>query len=235
MDSTKGEKLRAMNSYEKSQFLYSFILHALIVLTCSLLFPYCYWFPSLCCAMKHFLFTTLPNISAFFVKPKCLFIVVNVIVVFLVGESKLFDANSSPASDLYDEYVERSHSLRGQYSTSPERKVESSSENHDGCIKHSLSTHDQDYYSNLPEEKEERKLEMILIENSMNMIEGKVVIKDQEEGEDQKDQVKAEVEGDDEEEMGLPAEELNKRADEFIARFNKQMRLEANSMVCAKA
>lgn len=225
MDSTKGGKLRAMNSYKKSQFLYSLILHSVIALTCSLLCSYCYWFPSLCCAMNHFLFTSLPNISAFFVKPKCLFIVVNVIVVFLVGESKLFDSNSlSPASDLYDEYVERSHSLRGQYSTSRESKVERNSETHDGYIKHSL-----DYSNQLPEEKEERKLEIILIEDmSTNMIEGKKVMKDQEEGEDKKDQVKAEVEDDDdEEEMGLPAEELKQRADEFIARVNKQMWLEA--------
>lgn len=247
MDSTKGEKLQAMHSFKNSQFLQSLILHSLIALTCSLLCSCFYGISSLNCTMNHFLFTSLPNISAFFVKPKCLFIVVNVIVVFLVGESRLFDSKLSPASDLYDEYVERSHSLRGQYyGTSRDWKAKRNSEtdDNDGYIKQSLfsSTH-EDRSNILPEEKEDqRKLEMILIEDmSTNMIEGKEVMKDQDqdqEGEEKDHQVKGEVDQEDDEDQemgGLPAEELKKRADEFIARVNKQMWLEANLMVCAKA
>ncbi|XP_035540629.1 uncharacterized protein LOC118344290 [Juglans regia] len=246
MDSIRAEKLRAMNSYKKiNQFLYNLILHSLISLSCSLLFSYPYWFPSLRCTMKHFLSASLPNISAVFTNPKCLFVVVNVIVVFLVGESKLVASNSSPVGDLYDEYIERSQNLRGQkYSTFQEiREVEKNSETQDhgynNIINHASLREEE---SNRPDEKEEKKLEMNLIEDSSSStttrIEGKEVIKEKEK-EKEKEVVKAEeekevnvkaeddVELDEEEETGLPAEELNRRADEFIARVNRQMWIEA--------
>ncbi|KAG6653866.1 hypothetical protein I3843_05G097000 [Carya illinoinensis] len=240
MDSIRAEKLRAMNSYKKNQFLYNLILHSLISLSCSLLFSYPYWFPSLCCTMKHFLSTSLPNLSAVFVNPKCLFVVVNVIVVFLVGESKLVASNSSPVGDLYDEYFERSQNLRRQkYSTFQEiRKVEKNSETQDAgynIIDQDACLREEE--SNRPDEKEEKKLEMNLIEDSSasstTRIEGKEVIKEKEKEvvkveEEKEVNVKAEDDvEDEEEETGLPAEELNRRADEFIARVNRQMWIEA--------
>ncbi|KAL0004628.1 hypothetical protein SO802_012189 [Lithocarpus litseifolius] len=223
----KAEKLRAMNSYNKSQFLYSLILHALVALTCSLLCSYPNWFPSLRYSMKHFLFTALPNISSFLVNPKCMFILFNVIVVFLVGESKLLSSNASPANEIYDEYVERSQSLRGRsHSTLEERKertVETNSDTHEGYNKRDQSLKGD---STLLEKKEVRKLEMNLVEDKVNRIETKEVKK-----EEMKEVVEVEDDdGDDgeaEEEAGLPAEELKKKAEEFIARVNKQMWLEA--------
>jgi major membrane immunogen (membrane-anchored lipoprotein) len=229
MNPIMEEKYRAMNSYNKSNFIYNLILHSLTALTCSLLCSYPYWFPSLCCSTKHFLFISLPNISAFFVNPKCLFIVVNVIVVFLVGESKLVaGSNSSPVDELRDEYVERSHSLRGHCSrTLQERKEERSSETYDGYSKRNQGLVSGDY--ELLEEKEERKLEKNFIEDGVHRIEGKQVVKA--EKEEEEEVVKAEVDDvhdeEGEEEAGLPAEELRKRADEFIAKVNKQMWLEA--------
>ena len=216
----KAEKYGAMNSYNKSHFLYDLILHSITALTCSLICSYPYWFPSLCCSMKHFLFTSLPNISAFFVNPKCLFIVVNVIVVFLVGESRLVGSNSSPVDEILDQYVERSRSLRGHSSTAlqlQERKEEGSTS----------EAHDNGDCQVLLEQKEERKF---TDQDGVNMVEDKEVLKkEEEEEEDQKEVVKAEgdeEEEEEEEEAGLPAEELKKRAEEFIARVNKQMWLE---------
>lgn len=57
--------------------------------------------------MNHFLSITLPHIKSTFLHPKCLFIVVNAIVVFLIGESRLRALPSSPADDLYVEYIDR--------------------------------------------------------------------------------------------------------------------------------
>lgn len=169
--------------------------------------------------MKNFLFTSLPNISSFFVNPKCLFIVVNVIVVFLVGESKIVSSNSSPVNELYDKQVEMSQSLRGNSTLEEgkERKMEMNSDAYDGCSKRNHSLKGD---STLLEKKEERKLEMNLMEDSVDRIAGKEM---------KKEDVKVDDDNDDGEgeEEGLPAEELNKRADEFIARVNKQIWLEA--------
>jgi hypothetical protein len=178
--------------------------------------------------MKNFLFTSLPNISSFFVNPKCLFIVVNVIVVFLVGESKIVSSNSSPVNELYDKQVEMSQSLRGNSTLEEgkERKMEMNSDAYDGCSKRNQSLKGD---STLLEKKEERKLEMNLMEDSVDRIAGKEM---------KKEDVKVDDDDDDDgegEEEGLPAEELNKRADEFIARVNKQIWLEAKLLVCTKA
>lgn len=233
----KAEKLRAMNSYNKSQFLFNLILQALVALTCSLLCSYPNWFPSLRYSVKHFLFTSLPNISSFLVNPKCVFIVFNVIVVFLVGESKLVSSKASPANEIYDEYVEMSQSLRERsHSTLEERKertVETNSDTHEEYNKRDQSLNGD---STLLEKKEERKLEMNLEEDKVNRIETKEVKKEEvKEVEVEDDDDDAGDDGEAEEEAGLPAEELNKKAEEFIARSNKQMRLEAKLLVCTKA
>lgn len=240
MAPVKAEKLRAMNSYNKSQFLYNLVLHALVALTCSLLCTYPNWFPSLRYSMKHFLFTSLPNLSSFLVNPKCVFIIFNVIVLFLMGESKLVSSNSSPSNEIYDEYVERSQSLRGRsHSTFEERKertVETNiSDTHEGYNKGDQSLKGD---STLLEKKEERKLEMNLVEDKVNRIETKEAkkeeVKEVVEVEDDDDDVDGD-DGEAEEEAGLPVEELNKKAEEFIARVNKQLWLEAKSSVCTEA
>ncbi|XP_075660054.1 uncharacterized protein LOC142629888 [Castanea sativa] len=233
----KAEKLRAMNSYNKSQFLFNLILHALVAITCSLLCSYPNWFPSLRYSVKHFLFTSLPNISSFLVNPKCVFIVFNVIVVFLVGESKLVNSKASPANEIYDEYVERSQSLRERSHSTleeiKERTVETNSDTHEEYNKRDQSLKGD---STLLEKKEERKLEMNLEEDKVNRIETKEVKKEEvKEVVEVEDDDDAGDDGEAEEEAGLPAEELNKKAEEFIARVNKQMRLEAKLLACTKA
>ncbi|KAM4109430.1 hypothetical protein ACB094_03G119000 [Castanea mollissima] len=233
----KAEKLRAMNSYNKSQFLFNLILHALVAITCSLLCSYPNWFPSLRYSVKHFLFTSLPNISSFLVNPKCMFIVFNVIVVFLVGESKLVNSKASPANEIYDEYVERSQSLRERSHSTveeiKERTVETNSDTHEEYNKRDQSLKGD---STLLEKKEERKLEMNLEEDKVNRIETKEVKKEEgKEVVEVEDDDDAGDDGEAEEEAGLPAEELNKKAEEFIARVNKQMRLEAKLLACTKA
>ncbi|PON45277.1 Transmembrane protein [Parasponia andersonii] len=229
MDSIKAQKLQAMNCYNKrSQFLYNLILSSLVAITCSFLCSYPFWFSSLTSSIKHLVFISLPNICSSFLNPKCLFIVFNVIVAFLVGESKLLSSQSSPTTDIYSDYVERSRSLRGQ----------------------------RDFTTTDPheEKKEERKLEIDVNKESENRVyedkEVVLIVAPNEERHDEKlleeeekfqeaennDDYDDQQEKDGEEESeGLPTDELNKRVEEFIARINKQRWLEARMLICSQA
>ena len=89
-----------------------------------------------------------------------------------MGESKIVSSNSSPVNELYDKQVEMSQSLRGNSTLEEgkERKMEMNSDAYDGCSKRNQSLKGD---STLLEKKEERKLEMNLMEDSVDRIEGK--------------------------------------------------------------
>ncbi|KAM0934869.1 hypothetical protein DsansV1_C30g0215081 [Dioscorea sansibarensis] len=126
--------------------------------------------------------------------PKCLFFLFNIIIIFLVGESKL--SKSSPAPDIYEEYVKRNERLR---KLDMEDKKEAT----------------------MIEEKKERDEEIQKEEEKKENEE--MLVCDEEE----------DMEGEEEDE-GMPLEELNRRAEDFIARVNMQRRLEASMLVsCA--
>lgn len=79
--------------------------------------------------MRHFFFDFLPNIYSFFFSPKFLFVMGNIIVIILVGESKLRATGSScssPANEIYDEYLERSRSLKRSHEMEKNEKTSSS-------------------------------------------------------------------------------------------------------------
>ena len=137
--------------------------------------------------MKVFLFVSLPKIGSVFMSYKFMFIVGNLIVGVLIGESKVFSySNPSSASD--HEYINMSQSL--QSSSTTEVKEE-------GTTMKSV------------EENEKRSTSK--------------------DGEDIKEIILSEENKDLDEiyDFALPAEELSKRADDFIARVNEQRRLEA--------
>lgn len=243
MDPIKGEKLRAMKSYKKqndSQIFYSLIVHLLIAIACCLLCSYSHWFPSLYTA-KHLLFMSLPNSWSGFFNPRCLFIVVNFIVVFLIGESRLSGRQSSPANEMYNEYVERTRSLRAPISMFQEKKEERTvlailSQKEDNAkilvekevdeTKEDEHEDDQDEDFKECEGTDEEEKE----EENEKKEEEKKVEKKEEEIEQEKEE-----EEEEEEAAGIPAEELNKRVEAFIARVNKQRSLEARFLVCSKA
>uniref|UniRef100_A0A5B7C0W4 Uncharacterized protein n=1 Tax=Davidia involucrata TaxID=16924 RepID=A0A5B7C0W4_DAVIN len=193
MDSIKIEKIQAINRYRKQQLLYKLFLYSLTALSCSLFCSSPFWYPPLCSCMKAFLSVSLPKISSLLFSSKFLFTLGNLIVMFLVGESKILSTVSSPASDVYyDEYVTRSQSRR-KFSSfdDKEEKLDKSFEEKVKC-----AHEDGENQGGWREEKAE---------------------------------VEEETEELDEEGMSLPAaEELSKRADDFIARVNKQRRLEAH-------
>lgn len=244
MDPIKAQKLRAMNLYRKSDpFFRSLILHSLIALACSLFCSYSYSFPNSFYTIKHLVFNSLPNTWSWFLNPSCLFVVVNFIVVFLIGESRLSGKQSSPAAEIYDEYVARAQSLRRRPSTTfqeikkEERIVvemdDPNDENANGIedhkqvdevlLKEENDGHDEDF-----EECEE-----IGIENERDEEEEE---KEKEKGkeeelEHEQEQEQEQEQEEEEEAVGMPAEELNKRIEDFIARVNKQRWLEARFLV----
>ncbi|KAJ6713713.1 MYELIN TRANSCRIPTION FACTOR 1-LIKE [Salix viminalis] len=170
--------------------------------------------------MKNSLFLSLPNKLSSCFGPKCLFILVNAIVVFLVGESRLVGSQSSPVGEIYDEYVERSRSLRG---VSPHQDEEDKQET------------DQDRQTHIQVKevvvKEQGTKEVTELTNEG----GKHGHEEFEvEGDQHGEKEILEEEEEEEEESGLPPEELNRRVEEFIARINKQRSLEAQFLVCCE-
>lgn len=222
MDPITAEKLRAMKSYKKSQF-YKLLFHCLVALTCSLLCSFPFSFASLSSSI---MFLSLPTVWSSFFNPKCLFVVVNVIVVFLVGESKLLgSSHSSPATDIYSEYIERSQSLKGQRQPDilQEKKEDSNlkSEYHSikevERIKEVEAKEDElDKFEDCEEDDDDENYNSD--EHHQQQRDGE----DENNNADDHDQ----QQGDGEDEVGLPAEELNKRVEDFIARVNKQRWLE---------
>lgn len=123
--------------------------------------------------MKVFLFVSLPKIRSVFLSYKFMFIVGNLIVGVLIGESKIFSSDPSSACD---EYINMSRSL--QSPSTIEVKAEGTT--------------------------------------TVKYVEENVMKRTGEENDD--------LDGNND--FALPAEELSKRADDFIARVNKQRQLE---------
>ncbi|KAG8365853.1 hypothetical protein BUALT_Bualt17G0015100 [Buddleja alternifolia] len=215
--STKGEKFQAMKNYKRAHFLYNFVLYSLTSLITCLFFSYPFWFPS----VKHFLFSLPNNISLFF-NAKCLFIVGNLIVFILIGESKLTQSSTkSPTSDIYDEYVARSRSNA--------RKVNLNKEQEEESPKQSLKIVEKKHVNEGKIYHEEKKKEMRLSKSMHHHEEKKKGLRtSKSEVWSKREIVKREkTKGEKEEELYVPREELNKRVEAFIARVNKQRLLEA--------
>lgn len=183
-----------MKKFKSYQIFDNFFIYSLTALTCSIFCFSPFWFPYLLASMKAFLFVSLPKVGMVLLSPKVLFFVGNlIIIIILIGESKLFASESSPAGDVcYDEYV--SKSTRSVQNSSTEK-----------CLKENVKNTCQDIGEDVVKKKwvDEEEVE-VGAENGNN-------------GED---------------EFDFPAEELSKRADDFIARVNRQRRLEARLLLC---
>lgn len=112
MDSIIIEKISAMKNYNRSRRQQLFVLPTLTLylvttsILCLLLTSPA-WFPRLCSLLSFFLLTTLPDLAtAFLLSPKCLFVVGNLIIVFLVGESRLAPMRNM-ANEIHEENVKR--------------------------------------------------------------------------------------------------------------------------------
>ncbi|KAG4213005.1 hypothetical protein ERO13_A01G022800v2 [Gossypium hirsutum] len=263
MDSIKAKKVQAMKKYRKTQFLSHNFLHFVAVFGILILSSFWSINPSLCSSMKQFAIISLPCIWSSFFNPKCLFIVVNVIVVFLVGESGLVGSKVSPVRDVYDEYVERNRRVRGvSVSTTVPREV--------GDYKAMDSEEGKGGFDQTDEEEEEEKglfevKEVITSEAESGEEEQTREVEEEEGSFEVKDIITSKVDPLEEErtceikeEKGLievqetktwkvehgrsivkdhqeiELPEFNKRVEEFIARVNKQRWMEAQLLVSCK-
>ncbi|PIA51036.1 hypothetical protein AQUCO_01100096v1 [Aquilegia coerulea] len=203
MDHIKKEKLQAMNKYKKNQFLNNLILYSLIVIGCILFCSSPLWLPPIYSFMKIFLFVYVPYMKTYISSPKCLFILCNIIVVVLIGESKLVGSKSSPTTDIYDEYLSRSVSLRESRNTTTLVKKKNNKEEvirMDAFENVKQSGYDEGLYEEMVEGvKRGGGEDKTSDEKNLNI----------------------------DEKLVLPTEELNRRVEDFIARINKQRRLEA--------
>ncbi|GAV82251.1 DUF4408 domain-containing protein [Cephalotus follicularis] len=197
MDGIKVQQFHTTKMSKKHQLLDKSILYSLTALSCCLFCLSPFWYPSLCSSLKFFLFNSLPKITSVLLTPKSLFIVGNLIVVVLIGQSKFFATDISPVSDVYyDEYIVRCRSLRTCYSL--EDKKERNVEN--GFVKEICEDEDGLF-------------------KKKGLLKGKIVGKRREDMDSGVDQ------------LTLPAEELSRRADNFIARVNRRRRIEARQLV----
>ncbi|KAG6511621.1 hypothetical protein ZIOFF_029696 [Zingiber officinale] len=183
MDSVKVEKLEAMERYRNGadrflRVLVQFMLRALLL---GLFMSSPNWLPCFFSSAKFFIAKAIAMAAG----PKFVFMVSNVIIVVLVGESRL---SKKPAErvEIYEEYLMKSQ---------PAQSLAMAE------VKEKEGFDDEAKAEALIEEKEEEVSEV---------------------------EEEEEVEG----EGSLPAEELNRRVEDFIAKVNLQRQLEAKMLIC---
>ncbi|KAL9663601.1 hypothetical protein QQ045_018991 [Rhodiola kirilowii] len=188
MDPIKIEKIEAMKKYHNKNtksINNAFFVYILTALTCSIVFFTPFWYPSL----ESLLTITLPNHISLFLTPKWLFLLGNLIIFVLVGESKLLTSKPSQQQVVsevyYSEYVSRSQSVR-------------------------VVSADQHYHV------AHNECNKAVSEITRSVTSRSKSIRRSGEGSMAR---------------SLSAKELSRRADDFIARVNRQRRLEATDLV----
>ncbi|CAN6464682.1 unnamed protein product [Victoria cruziana] len=242
MDPVQMEKLQAMAKYKKTQFYflrqlakYTFSVILLgLFLSCPL------WLHPLCSCIKSFAFVSVPKAITYVLRPKVLFVISNVIIFVLFGESKLLGSpNSGP--DIYDEYVKRKkrYNQRPAVPAAGEKEVcyEEKAVIEKSIVKvGSIEDRETDEEDNGDEYGEEVEAEKSMedLEEEEDTEDKRVVEESEEEEIEEAEGGMEELEGEEEEEdCGLPVAELNKRVEEFIAKVNHQRRLEARMFSCS--
>lgn len=184
-------KIHAIKKHKRQQFVGTILLYSLSTLACSLLCSSPLWYPSFWANFNAVFFMFIPKICSFFFTSKVLFIVGNLIVIFLVGESKFLASKSKAPLATYSDVCYDKYKCK-----IPESKVLSPPQ-----------------VKTLELRIEEKKMDTGIDEDMCKCCRGEV-------------QILQNVKPMDEE-VSLPAEDLNKLADDFIARVNRQRRLEA--------
>ncbi|OMO55067.1 hypothetical protein COLO4_36213 [Corchorus olitorius] len=203
MDPILMQKFQAIKKSKKSkkqQLLDKFFMYTVIAFTCSIFCSSPFWVPYLSSSMKGFFFVSVPKMGSILYSPKLLFLVGNLIVVLLIGESKFFASEYSLSGDAYyDEYVDRSRILRNPSALEPKIEKKLKPSYHEQNVKRACHVEDKvvSVTERLVEEIIEVKKERVNLGSGGHEL------------------------------IILPTEELKKRADDFIARVNRQRRLEA--------
>ncbi|KAI3759504.1 hypothetical protein L6452_07384 [Arctium lappa] len=194
-------KIHAIKKHKRQQFIGTLLLYSISTLACTLLFSSPLWYPPFCATFNVIFFFSLPKICSFFFTSKVLFVVGNLIVIFLVGESKVFASKSKANS--HASYIDICYDKYKCKTPNPQVLAKKGMAKAKG-----ISISDPETYD------EEKRLETKGEEDILNRCRrGEVRTIEELKHEDS--------------EVNLGAEELNKLADDFIARINRQRRLEA--------
>ncbi|KAL6011648.1 hypothetical protein ACLOJK_002096 [Asimina triloba] len=215
MDPVTFEKFQAMKRYKKTkyrQILLQYLVTALVLGVCiskALSFP-----SSLFSSIKIFFSISLPdNIGGVFVRPKCLFVVCNAIVLFLVWQSMLTGPSSLNSENLYEDYVQhRRRSLVKQPPTAVNHVKENKEKSFVVCMGKRA---DDEVIGHIRETKEGERV----------VLQGEKEKGVKERGVEKEDCGEEKEEEENEREVN----ELNRRIEDFFARVNRQRKLEAET------
>ncbi|KAK1435726.1 hypothetical protein QVD17_01493 [Tagetes erecta] len=193
-------KTRTIKKYKTQKLLNDFVLYSLTTLACTSFCSSPLWYPPFCATFNVFFFFSLPKITSFFFTSKVLFIVSNLIVIFILGESRFFASMSKAYNDVY----------YNKYECKRLNQIQVISPSHET---YEEDDHDEffELYNN--EETCESRVEQ-MVESCDDDDGEEVSSSEQHEG--------SGCEGG----VSLPAEELNKLVDDFIARVIRQRRLD---------
>uniref|UniRef100_A0ACD5VQZ0 Uncharacterized protein n=1 Tax=Avena sativa TaxID=4498 RepID=A0ACD5VQZ0_AVESA len=190
------------------------------------LFSMATWVPHGLSCLRSFLFVSLPCAASGIVTPKCLFVFSNIIVVFLATESKLTQnsAAQSPGCDDDIDVVVRELAVFAP-SIKENHAAEETVEEERGVNVAAARMSTEQLGRCGKEEMREQEGDVLLANDD---------------GDGQRMQVEDEVlleEVTKEEDCGeeateLPTDELNRRVEDFIARFNMERQLEARMIIC---
>ncbi|KAF5476523.1 hypothetical protein F2P56_003270 [Juglans regia] len=202
MASIKIEKIRAFNNQKRHQLLNNlFPAYSLTVLTFSLFCSSPFWFPYLSSSMKVFLSVSLREMASILFSYKFVFILGNLIVVALLIGESKVFSSNTTSPSI--------DVLYDEYVLNSTRSLQSS--------------------STTEVKRSEIKIEKYYDVENVKRINGKG-------GEDAEAIMNWAVQSHDHIDgnnihFALPAQELSKRADDYIARVNKEWRLEARLLL----
>ncbi|BAH95666.1 uncharacterized protein [Oryza sativa Japonica Group] len=202
------------------------------------------WVPHMYSCIKMFL-VSVPSAASTLATPRCLFIFSNIIVIFLASELKLSEGESfgeSPiptnhGSDDSIRYRVEAFTLTTKSNDVIVNHVVEEQVStvivHDDSLQQLDQCEQVDASSTMSMDKESRR------DNNNNNLAIGANVGNNGESEEVEEQGGAislgkviEEEMIEEEDVGLPTDELNRRVEDFIARFNMERQLEARMLVC---
>ncbi|CAN4089345.1 unnamed protein product [Withania somnifera] len=218
MDSLQMKKIQAINKYRKQRILNKLMFYSFTSLTSILFLSSPLWYPLLRAFLKSLLFDSIPKIGALFFSSKCIFLVGNLIVIFLVGESKMFKSTKSRSNVQKQNYAaEQENDQKDFIFLADESKISRSRYSYylPSSVNLKYGEQEEDSCVYADDEKESINLENVTDRIKENYCTSKCSQNE-------------ELEKFKEFKFGAAEpNELSKRADDFIARVNKQIRLEA--------
>lgn len=198
MDPTQIKKIQAMNRYKRSQVLDNLYFYSFTALACSVFCCVTLCLPYLASMVQVFFMVYMSSLIQFMLSSKLVFFIGNLIIFVLVVNSRMFSSDPSSTSDVYyDEYIQSSQTNMPQINPTFVVNKAKSFEN-----KHVVES------------------VAMAVEDGLNNLDLKARV--------WVNKVKEEDNSDREEEQSFYSsyDELNRRAEDFIARVNRQRKLE---------